>query len=82
MANLGAARWLFVAVPNAFEAGQIVEQARAVNPALKIIARAHFDAEVEHLKQLGADIIIMGEREIARAMFDQAFAGNHALNAG
>ena len=25
-ANLGAARWLFVAVPNAFEAGQIVEQ--------------------------------------------------------
>ena len=73
-ANLGAARWLFVAVPNAFEAGQIVEQGRAANPELKIIARAHFDAEVEHLKQLGADIIIMGEREIARAMFDQAFA--------
>jgi CPA2 family monovalent cation:H+ antiporter-2 len=81
-ANLAAARWLFVAVPNAFEAGQVVEQARAANPSLKIIARAHFDGEVEHLKQLGADIIIMGEREIARAMFDRAFDGPSALKAG
>jgi monovalent cation:H+ antiporter-2, CPA2 family len=81
-ANLGAARWLFVAVPSAFEAGQIVEQARAANPDLKIIARAHFDAEVEHLKQLGADTIIMGEREIARAMFDQAFDRSRAFKAG
>ena len=42
-ANLGAARWLFVAVANAFEAGQIVEQARALSAELKIVARAHFD---------------------------------------
>jgi CPA2 family monovalent cation:H+ antiporter-2 len=80
-ANLGAARWLFVAVPNAFEAGQIVEQARAANPDLKIIARAHFDREVEHLKLLGADVIIMGEREIARAMFDRAFDASVAFKA-
>jgi CPA2 family monovalent cation:H+ antiporter-2 len=71
-ANLGAARTLFIAVPNAFEAGQIVAQARAVNPSLRILARAHLDAEVEHLKQLGADVIIMGEREIARAMLENA----------
>jgi CPA2 family monovalent cation:H+ antiporter-2 len=72
-ANLGAARWLFVAVPNAFEAGQIIEQARAINPSLPIIARAHTDAEVEHLQKLGADITIMGEREIAAAMVQHAF---------
>jgi CPA2 family monovalent cation:H+ antiporter-2 len=81
-ANLGAARWLFVAVPNAFEAGQIVEQARALSAELKIVARAHFDGEVDHLRQLGADFIIMGEREIARAMFDQVFDKDRALRAG
>ena len=71
-ANLGAARMLLVAIPNAFEAGQIVEQARAANPGLDIVARAHFDAEVEHLRQHGADLVIMGEREIARSMLERA----------
>jgi len=45
-ANLREARLLLVAIPNAFEAGQIVQQARAANPGLEIVARAHFDAEV------------------------------------
>jgi len=71
-ANLPQARWCFVAVPNAFEAGQIIEQARALNPGLPIVARAHFDAEVEHLQRLGASVTIMGENEIARAMADHA----------
>ncbi len=71
--NIGRARWLFVAIPNAFEAGQIVQQARKANPGLKIIARAHADGEVEHLSQLGADLIVMGEREIARGMVERAF---------
>ncbi|HEX2116584.1 MAG TPA: YbaL family putative K(+) efflux transporter [Alphaproteobacteria bacterium] len=71
-ANLPAARRLFVAVASAFEAGQVVEQARAANPALKIVARAHLDSEVDYLRQLGADAVVMGEREIARAMLDTA----------
>jgi len=69
-ANLAAARWLIVAIPNAFEAGQVVEQGRAANPVLEIIARAHYDAEIEHLERLGANITIMGEREIARGMIE------------
>jgi CPA2 family monovalent cation:H+ antiporter-2 len=73
-ANLDGARMLLVAIPNAFEAGQIVEQARAANPRIEIVARAHFDAEVEHLLQHGADIVIMGEREIARSMLERAAA--------
>ena len=31
----------------------------------------HSDAEVDHLKGLGADVVIMGEREIARGMIEE-----------
>jgi monovalent cation:H+ antiporter-2, CPA2 family len=70
-ANLPAARRLFVTIPQAFEAGQVVQQARASNPALEIVARAHTDDEVEHLARLGADLIVMGEREIAHRMIER-----------
>ncbi len=71
-ANLAAAKVLIVAIPNGFEAGQIVEQARAINPDIEIIARAHFDAEVDHLLEHGATRVVMGEREIARAILEHA----------
>jgi len=67
-ANLAGARQLILAIPNAFEAGQIVVKARAANPVISILARAHSDAEVQHLQDLGADAVIMGEREIARGI--------------
>jgi monovalent cation:H+ antiporter-2, CPA2 family len=66
--NLPAARCLLVAIPDAFEGGQVVEQGRKLNPALTIIARAHSDDEVEHLKKHGATAVVMGEHEIAKAM--------------
>jgi K+:H+ antiporter len=69
-ANLGAARCLLVAIPDAFEGGQVVEQARALNPKLTIIARAHSEAEVLHLKKHGASLVILGEHEIALAMVE------------
>lgn len=71
-ANLLEAKLLLVAIPDAFEAGQIAEQARNLNPRIEIVARAHFDAEVEHLLQHGADTVVMGEREIARTMLELA----------
>jgi monovalent cation:H+ antiporter-2, CPA2 family len=74
-ANLAGARRLFVTVPEAFEAGQIVEQARAVNPSLEILALAHSDAAVEHLKDLGVTLVVSGEREIAERMVERAVAG-------
>jgi CPA2 family monovalent cation:H+ antiporter-2 len=69
-ANLPLSKCIIVAIPEAFEAGQVVQQARAANPKSHIIARAHSDAEVEHLNSLDADTVIMGEREIAREMLD------------
>jgi CPA2 family monovalent cation:H+ antiporter-2 len=67
-ANLSEARWFISAIPNPFENGNLIEQARAANPKLEIIARAHSDDEVQHLRKYGADLIIMGEREIARGI--------------
>jgi K+:H+ antiporter len=77
-ANLPAASCLLVAIPEAFEGGQTVMQARRANPDLLIIARAHSDEEVEYLKKNGASIVIMGEFEIAKAMIEdvrRALAG-------
>ncbi|HYV88882.1 MAG TPA: cation:proton antiporter, partial [Candidatus Polarisedimenticolia bacterium] len=40
-ANPAAAKFIVVAIPEAFEAGQIVQQARAANKTIHVIARAH-----------------------------------------
>ena len=69
-ANLVGARWFISAIPNPFENGNLIEQARATNLDLEIIARAHSDEEVEHLTKFGANLIIMGEREIARGIME------------
>jgi monovalent cation:H+ antiporter-2, CPA2 family len=71
-ANLPAARCLLVAIPDAFEGGQVVQQARAISTTLPIIARAHSEEEIEYLKRHGANLVVMGEHEIAKAMLDSA----------
>ena len=67
-ANLAGARRILICIPESFDAGQIVAQARQARPGLTVFARAHSDAEVDHLTRHGADLVIMGEREIARRM--------------
>ncbi|WP_028749837.1 YbaL family putative K(+) efflux transporter [Rhizobium mesoamericanum] len=77
LANIAGARSLVVAIPNAFEACLVVEQARTINPSILIVARAHSDAEVEALREYGADTVIMGEREIAMGMVDRLAQVHH-----
>ncbi len=79
-ANVGAARGLLVAIPDGFEGGQIVAKARAINAGLPIIARAHSEEEIAHLKFHGATSVIMGEMEIARAMLALLDADRAAMN--
>ena len=67
-ANIASARCLIVAIANSLEAGQIISHARAANPSLQILARAQADSEVDYLKTCSADLVVMGEREIARIM--------------
>jgi CPA2 family monovalent cation:H+ antiporter-2 len=68
--NLPEARCLLVAIPDAFEGGQVVQQAHAINPKLPIIARAHSEEEIDYLRRHGASLVVMGENEIAKAMLD------------
>jgi CPA2 family monovalent cation:H+ antiporter-2 len=70
-ANIRQARCLLVAIPDAFESGQVVEQARKLNPDLPIIVRAHSAAQEEHVAKFGATKVVMGEQEIARAMVSE-----------
>jgi CPA2 family monovalent cation:H+ antiporter-2 len=67
-ANVAGARRIILAIPDGFEASNVLKKARQLNPSIEIVARAHSDAEVEHLRQSGANFIIMGEREVARGM--------------
>jgi CPA2 family monovalent cation:H+ antiporter-2 len=43
-----------------------------MNPSLDILARAHSDAAVEHLDKLGANLIVLGETEIAHRMLERS----------
>ena len=70
MAGLDDAARLYVAIPDVFEAGQVVEQARAAQPGLRILARAESPDCARHLAGLGADLCLVGEEEIARRMLD------------
>lgn len=49
---------------------EIVASARAKNPDIEIIARAHYDDEVAYITERGANQVVMGEREIARTMLE------------
>ena len=68
LAHLDCARWLLLTIPNGYEAGEIVASAREKCPNSEIIARAHYDDEVDYIIDRGANQVVMGEREIARAM--------------
>lgn len=70
LARLDCARWLLITTPNGYEAGEIVSYARSKRPELEIIARAHYDDEVEYIAEHGASQVVMGEREIAHCMLD------------
>ena len=67
-AGLPSAAVLIIAIPEGFEAGAVLERARRFNPELRVIARAHSDAEAEHLQRLGPCEVVLGESAIASHM--------------
>lgn len=71
-AGIDEASTLLIAIPEGVEAGAIVRRARAINPQLVIVARAHSDEEVTDLVRRGADHVVMAERETASRMAERA----------
>ncbi|MDK2760344.1 MAG: Kef family K(+) transporter [Sphingopyxis sp.] len=71
-AGIDTATTLLIAIPEGVEAGAIVRRARAINPKLVIVARAHSDEEVDDLVRRGADHVVMAERETASRMAERA----------
>ena len=67
-AGIAQARLLVVATPDGFQARRIVELARQLNRAIQVVARTHSSDEIRELEKLGANRIVMGERELARGM--------------
>ena len=72
--NLKGARCLVSAISDAFEAGGIIEQARAANPQMRIVARANSEEAVQYLRSLGAHDIIFSDEEIAHRMIGEVLA--------
>jgi CPA2 family monovalent cation:H+ antiporter-2 len=64
------ARVVVVALPDAFQTRRVIELAQKANPAICIVARAHSDEEYQYLRDHGAGLVVMGEREIALGMSD------------
>ncbi|HWW57083.1 MAG TPA: YbaL family putative K(+) efflux transporter [Sphingopyxis sp.] len=71
-AGLDEASTLLIAIAEGVEAGAIVRRARAINPKLVIVARAHSDEEVDDLVRRGADHVVTAERETASRMAERA----------
>lgn len=71
-AQIDTAQTLLIAIPEGVEAGAIVRRARAINPKITIVARAHSDEEVDDLVRRGADHVVMAERETATRMAERA----------
>ena len=66
--SIETATHALVAIPNAFEAGEIIAGLRAANPKLSILARAHSDSAAQHFFDRGADGTVLAERELAHSM--------------
>src|SRR5215207_11357371 len=67
------ARLLVVALPDAFQARQVIALARKLNGEIEIVVRTHTDAEAAYLdKEAHVGLAVMGEREIALSISEFA----------
>ena len=71
-ANIADAHVLVCAIPDALAARQAVAYARARNPRVEIVARAHSEAEETELRKLGAMRVVVAEREVGNELVRHA----------
>jgi monovalent cation:H+ antiporter-2, CPA2 family len=74
-AHLERARELVIALPDPIVTRQIVDQARLINPRLRIIVRTHSEAERQWLIRRNVDAVVLGEWELALEMAVHSLRG-------
>ena len=62
-AGIKKANLLIITLPNAHACEEITLQARRLNPEIKVMARAKFEADITPLYNAGADLIVYDELE-------------------
>jgi K+:H+ antiporter len=67
-AHVAGARILVLAIPDAFKARATIHVARALQPNLRVVVRAHSDDEAALLRKEPASEVLMGEHELALGM--------------
>lgn len=65
-AHVQRAAILVIATPNTMKVRQIVETARAINPAIAVMVRSHSEVEAAILERENVGELFIGERELAR----------------
>jgi CPA2 family monovalent cation:H+ antiporter-2 len=67
-AHIARARTLIIAIPDTFRVKKMLETARALNPGIETIVRAHSDDESERLRKENVGKVLMGESELAQSI--------------
>jgi CPA2 family monovalent cation:H+ antiporter-2 len=67
-ARVPQARMLVVAIPDAFQARQLIENARALKPGIETVVRTHSEEEAVLLEKEQVGKVFLGEHELARGM--------------
>ena len=67
-AHIARAALLVVATPDTARARAMIETARALNPAIRIVLRSHSDGEADLLRGDNACQVFVGEQELAASM--------------
>ncbi|HJJ99636.1 MAG TPA: cation:proton antiporter [Methanocorpusculum sp.] len=73
-AGLIKARTIVITIPDMEAVKAIICTARGMNPRINIITRSRFISEIEELYRLGADEVIVDEREAAIQIFRRILA--------
>jgi CPA2 family monovalent cation:H+ antiporter-2 len=67
-ASLAQARGMVIAIPNANEARRVFDLAKAFNPALDVIVRAHSEDDLEYYRTHGAREALIAENELGHSL--------------
>jgi len=82
--DLPSATALVITLPDHRLAQEVIRQARAIDPAVRIIARSRYSAYVADLERAGATVVVDEEttlgRRVGKTLHDVLYAGDQAAD--